>query len=115
MQTSRGWAAAMSQLMDNGQRDKQTVVSDIAALVGAPAPPVAHGSREPKSILVLVNDRLGLGLDNSLAKPALAEAICHAGCVTWTPACWSRPQTLTREGLIRVEAAVKNLLAPRRT
>lgn len=98
--------------MDTGDRDKETVVAAIAALVGAPAPPVAHGSREPKSILVIVNDRLGLGLDNSLAKPDLAEAICHAGGVAWTPACWSRPQTLTREGLVHVEAAVKNLLAP---
>ena len=101
--------------MDRGDRDKQTVVSNIAALIGAPAPPVAHGSREPKSILVMVNDRLGLGLDNALAKPDLAEAICHAGGVSWTPACWSRPQTLTREGLVHVEAAVENLLAPLQT
>jgi hypothetical protein len=99
-------------LMDEGGRDKQAVVSAIAALVGAPPPPVAHGSREPKSILIMVNERLGLGLDNSMAKPDLAEAICQAGGVVWTPACWSRPQTLTREGLVRVEAAVRNLLAP---
>lgn len=102
-------------MMDDGSRDKQTVVAEIAALVGASAPPVAHGSREPKSILVLVNDRLGLGLDNSMAKPDLAEAICQAGGVPWSPACWSRPQTLTREGLVHVEVAVKNLLSPLRS
>jgi hypothetical protein len=87
-------------------------VADIAALLGAAAPPVAHGGREPKKILELVNDRLGLGLDNSLPKPDLARAICEAGAVSWGPSCWSRPQTLTKEGLTRVEAAVQNLLRP---
>ncbi len=93
-------------------RRKAEIVADIARLVGSPPPPVAHGSREPKIILCIVNDRLGLGFDNARSKPELAQAICLAAGVPWTPACWSRPMTLTRVGLLHVELAVKNLVAP---
>lgn len=94
------------------QRRKPEVVRSIANLLGVPAPPSATGSREPKKILELVNDHLGLGFDNRLSKPELAKGIVQAAGLTWTPECWSRPQTLTRQGLLRIETAVKILLAP---
>lgn len=94
------------------KRRKPEIVRSIADLLGVPAPPSATGSREPKKILELVNDHLGLGFDNKLSKPELAEDIVQAAGLTWTPECWSRPQTLTRRGLLRVEEAVKILLAP---
>lgn len=94
------------------KRLKPEVVRSIADLLGVPAPPSAHGSREPKKILELVNDQLSLGFDNRLSKPELAKAIVQSAGLTWTPDCWSRPQTLTRRGLLRVEEAVKIFLAP---
>ncbi|MGO4599488.1 hypothetical protein [Terrabacter sp. 2RAF25] len=95
------------------ERSKPGVVAAIADLLGAPTPPSANGSREPKEILLLINDRLGLGFDNSHSKPALAQEIVQAAGLTWTPECWSRPMTLTREGLLRLETAVKIFLDPR--
>jgi len=93
-------------------RTKGEIVASIAALVSAPMPPMAHGSREPKKILCIVNDRLGLGLDNNLSKPDLAKLVCYSAGVTWTPACWSRPMVLTKIGLLHVELAVILLLQP---
>lgn len=94
------------------KRKKEDIVKSIADLLGVPMPPMANGSREPKKILELVNDQLSLGFENRLSKPELAEAITKAAGLTWTPDCWSRPQTLTRVGLLRVEEAVRFFLTP---
>ncbi len=100
-------------MTDEDKRLKPQIVVDIAWLLGASAPPSANGAREPKQILVIVNDRLGLGFDNSLSKPELARSIVQSAGLTWTPDCWSRPQTLTRTGLLRIENAVKLYLGVR--
>lgn len=99
-------------MSDKPPRTKEQVVADIAHLVGAPAPPSAHGAREPKAILVIVNERLGLGFDDRLSKPELAQAIVQSAGLSWTPDCWSRPQTLTKLGLERLEQAVERFLEP---
>ena len=39
---------------------------------------MSTGSTEPRAIFALVNDQLGLGLDNALGKPDLARAIVEA-------------------------------------
>ena len=87
-------------------RSKADIVSSIAKLIGSPPPPMAHGAREPKQIMCLINDRLGLGLDNQWSKVDLGQAICQVGGVPWPPQCWSRPMTLTHAGLEQVEKSV---------
>lgn len=93
-------------------RTKPELVTSIASRLSAPAPPVAHGSREPKRILELINERLALGFDERLPKPDLARQIVQAAGLSWAPYCWSRPQTLTRAGLVMLDRAVEKMLRP---
>jgi hypothetical protein len=45
---------------------KSDIVQEIAELLGVAAPAMSTGSTEPRAIFALVNDHLGLGLDNAL-------------------------------------------------
>jgi hypothetical protein len=86
---------------------KEEVVVEIADMVGSPAPPMSVGSKEPRRIFELVNDRLSLGLDPSLDKPGLARGIVEASGHTWHPDFESRGATITLNGLLAVRDAVR--------
>lgn len=90
---------------------KTDVVAEIAALIGVAAPPMSTGSKEPRAIFDLVNDRLSLGIDGSLGKPELARAIVEASGGRWHPDCESRGATVTLEGLRAVLRAVRFFVA----
>lgn len=86
---------------------KVDIVAEIAHELGITPPPMSTGSTEPRAIFVLVNDRLGLGLDDQLGKPALARGIVEASGHTWHPDFESRGATVTKPGLIAVLEAVR--------
>ena len=90
---------------------KVDVVNQIAAMLRVPAPPMSTGSKEPRKIFQLINDRLGLGLDETLVKQELARGIVEASGQTWHPDYDSRGGTVTKEGLFAVLAAVEFFLA----
>ena len=85
---------------------KGELVRDIAQRLGVPAPPMSTGSTEPKAILVVANEVLGLGHSSRLSKPRLAAAICASAGIDWDYGCESTGGTITAEGLIRVHRAV---------
>ena len=85
---------------------KSDIVQEIAELLGVAAPAMSTGSTEPRAIFALVNDQLGLGLDNRLGKPDLARAIVESSGERWHPDYESRGATVTKAGLIAVLGAV---------
>jgi hypothetical protein len=91
---------------------KSEIVIQIAQLLGLEAPPMSTGSTEPRAIFVLINEQLGLGIDERLGKPELARAIVEASGETWHPDYESRGATVTKSGLIAVLVAVKFFLRP---
>jgi hypothetical protein len=92
---------------------KSDLVAGIAEVLGIAPPPMSTGSTEPKSILISVNELLGLGHDPSLSKPKLAEAICWSAGLDWDSSCWSSGSTVTCEGLRRVGLAACALTGDR--
>ncbi len=86
---------------------KVDIVVEIAHTVGVSPPPMSTGSTEPRAIFALVNDRLGLGLNDRLGKPELARAIVEASGATWHPDFESRGATVTKSGLLAVLQAVR--------
>lgn len=86
---------------------KVDIVVEIAHSIGVTPPPMSTGSTEPRTIFVLVNERLGLGLDSRLGKPDLARAIVEASGASWHPDCESRGATVTKPGLLAVLRAVQ--------
>jgi hypothetical protein len=87
-------------------KSKTEIVQSIADLLGMQAPPMSTGSTEPRRIFVLVNDRLGLGLDPRLGKPELARGIVEASGALWHPDYESRGATVTKSGLEAVLEAI---------
>lgn len=92
---------------------KSEIVRGIADLLGVAAPAMSTGSSEPRAVFVLVNDHLGLGLDQSLGKPELARAIVESSGERWHPDFESRGATVTRSGLLAVLQAVHFFLDDR--
>ena len=92
---------------------KSDIVKQIAQLLGVAAPAMSTGSTEPRAIFDLVNDHLGLGLDNALGKPELARAIVEASGGRWSPDFESRGATVTKSGLLAVLRAVHFFLDDR--
>ena len=88
------------------QQRKADVVQDIADALGVTAPPMSTGSTEPKAIVLLVNDALGLCRAPAKTKPDLARAIVEASGEVWGPNCESRGGTVSLEGLLAVRRAV---------
>jgi hypothetical protein len=95
----------------DGQWLKVDIVGMIAGRLGVHPPPMSTGSKEPKAIFQFVNDRLGLGLDDRLAKQELARGIVEASGHAWHPDFESRGGTVTRDGLLAVLRAVDFFLA----
>lgn len=89
------------------RRSKKEIVDELARLIGVEPPPMSTGSTEPRTIFVLVNDRLGLGLSARLDKPSLARGIVEASGRPWLPTYESRGSTVTKEGLLAVMHAVE--------
>lgn len=89
---------------------KVDIVLEIAHEIGVAAPPMSTGSTEPRAIFQLVNDRLGLGLDDGLGKPELARGIVESSGAAWHPDFESRGATVTKHGLIAVLEAVRFFL-----
>lgn len=92
---------------------KSDIVQEIAERLGVAAPAMSTGSTEPRAIFALVNDHLGLGLDNALGKPELARAIVEASGERWSPDFESRGATVTKSGLLAVLRAVHFFLDDR--
>ena len=89
---------------------KVDIVHQLAHEIGVPPPPMSSGSTEPRIIFVLVNDRLGLGVDERLSKPDLARGIVEASGENWHPDYESRGATVTKAGLLAVLDAVRYFL-----
>ena len=89
---------------------KVDIVHQLAHEIGVPPPPMSSGSTEPRLIFVLVNDRLGLGIDEHLGKPDLARGIVEASGKNWHPDYESRGATVTKSGLLAVLDAVRYFL-----
>ena len=89
---------------------KVDIVHQLALEIGVPPPPMSSGSTEPRIIFVLVNDRLGLGIDERLGKPDLARGIVEASGQNWHPDYESRGATVTKSGLLAVLDAVRYFL-----
>lgn len=89
---------------------KVDIVTEIAHRIGAEPPRMSTGSTEPRTIFVLVNERLALGADARLGKPGLARAIVEASGAGWHPDYESRGATVTKAGLLAVLTAVEFFL-----
>jgi len=87
-------------------KSKTELNSLIATTLGFEPPPMSSGSTESKRLFVLVNETLGLGINNQLSKPEMARCIVEAAGFTWSPICESAGSTVTREGLNRVLVAI---------
>lgn len=81
-------------------------MADIASMLGLQAPTMSTGSTEPRAIFTMANQQLGLGLDETLAKPDLARGIVEATGAKWLPEYESRGSTVTAAGLEAVALAV---------
>ncbi len=88
-------------------QQKADVVQEIAEALGVAAPPMSTGSTEPKTIFLLVNESLGLGISAKKTKPELARAIVEASGEVWGATYESRGGTVTVEGLLAVRRAVR--------
>lgn len=101
---------------------KQGVCDEICSLIGAPQVPLSTGSTELKRLMVMIDGRLGLGLDLNESKPVLCEQIAIIGSETWDDRCDSRDtpsgggSTITLFGLLTLRDAcatiVDRLTAP---
>jgi hypothetical protein len=91
-------------------RSKSELVAAIASELGVETPRMSTGSTEPKTIFLLINESLGLGLSGALTKPELARALVESAGNIWTATCESRGGTVTAEGLQRVLDAVRYFL-----
>jgi hypothetical protein len=67
---------------------------------------MSTGSTEPRTLLVAVNEVLGLGIDPALGKQDLAREIVEASGGRWLPNYGSSGATITRDGLEAVYEAV---------
>lgn len=85
---------------------KVDIVHAIASALGIEAQPMSTGSTEPRSILVAVNDHLGLGIRPKAGKAELARGIVEASGESWLPDYESSGATITRKGLAAVHRAV---------
>lgn len=91
---------------------KAELITTICAELGVADVGIGPGSTEPKAVFTHVIDRLGLGIDTTLSKPELGEAIAKAARLPWHPSMDSRNSpsgggdTVTADGLRQVLRAV---------
>jgi hypothetical protein len=87
---------------------KIEAVTRIAGLTGAPAEWLGPGSKEHKSALTNLADRLlpGVEVDRS-SKTRLGRSLAHRLDVQWTDACYSTGETISLEGLNTILAGAE--------
>ncbi|KAB7745567.1 hypothetical protein GA707_06565 [Nostocoides sp. F2B08] len=90
---------------------KADLVWTIAIRVGVEPPRMSTGSTEPREIFELVNESLGLGIDDSLTKPDVARQIVEAAGIPWNAHYESSGGTVTKVGLEAVLRAVEHFVA----
>lgn len=90
---------------------KADIVWDIAIKLGVEAPKMSTGSTEPREIFEIVNDSLGLGIDDHLTKPEIARQIVESAGLTWNAHYESSGGTVTKFGLVAVLQAVEHFVA----
>src|SRR5262249_38233204 len=90
---------------------KADIVWDIAIKLGVEAPKMSTGSTEPREIFEIVNERLGLGIDQRLTKPDMARGIVEAAGLPWNAHFESAGGTVTKAGLSAVLRAVEYFVA----
>jgi hypothetical protein len=90
---------------------KIEAVTRISRLTESPAEWLGPGSKEHKSVLVNLADRLlpGVALDRS-SKTRMARDIAHRLDVTWTDMCCSTGETISLEGLNTILAGAERRL-----
>ncbi len=89
---------------------KEQIKDGIAHLLGLTAketPPMSTGSTEPRKIFDLIVTRCNLSISRKeLTKSELAGAIVREAGGDWNSNCWSRGETVTKVGLLKVQKAV---------
>jgi len=100
-----GWAAF------NPAVSKIEAVTRIAGLTGAPDEWLGPGSKEHKSVLTNLADRLlpSVGLDRS-SKTRLGRALAREFSVVWSDSCASTGETISLEGLNTILAGAERRL-----
>jgi hypothetical protein len=83
----------------NPARNKLEAVTRIAALTDAPPEWLGPGSKEHKSALANLADRLFGDIDTSVSKHRLGAALAARLGVEWTDRCFSTGYTISLEGL----------------
>lgn len=86
------------------------MVWSIAVGLGVEAPIMSTGSTEPREIFELINETLGLGIDERLTKPEMARQIVEASGMSWNADYESRGGTVTKNGLQAVLDAVEHFV-----
>lgn len=89
--------------MAESLRGKEEIVRHLAYVTRTKFLRLGRGSKERKQSLVTAAKALGVSASGT--KQQYAAAIAHAGGQTWTKACFSTGDTVTRVGLDRVLAA----------
>lgn len=90
-------------------------MNSITKILGSQDLLTSSGSTEPKRLMEEIVARFRMPIDVRLSKPEVAEAIARAAGVQWDASCDSRcspsggGSTITLEGLVRLEKAVKIL------
>jgi hypothetical protein len=89
---------------------KQEIIDEICSHLGIPTFIISTGSTEPKEFLIAVADQLGItGLSLGMDKQELAKLIVEASGELWQPDYDSTGGTITKEGLLAVQASVLKL------
>jgi hypothetical protein len=86
---------------------KQEIIDEICSHLGIPTFIISTGSTE---FLIAVADQLGItGLSLGMDKQELAKLIVEASGELWLPDYDSTGGTITKEGLLAVQASVLKL------
>jgi len=89
---------------------KQEIIDEICSHLGIPTFIISTGSTEPKEFLIAVADQLGItGLSLGMDKQELGKLIVEASGELWLPDYDSTGGTITKEGLLAVQASVLKL------
>lgn len=87
---------------------KQASISRICSVLKIADFYVSRGSTEPREFLLEVADQLGLlSLTSGLDKPGIGKLIVESAGELWLPAYDSRGSTVTKDGLLAIERAVR--------